>query len=275
VLLLAPFSPATHKSVRPLANDAEYAATEKAVHDFLREGGEGEKLQQMLLKHSDAEWAQGRNWLEGWWLQFAYLLWPDPLPLYSNVFFYFLTIPTGDHIFQAARLLTTFLDAKTKIDKEELPVEFTGNLPMDMSQHKRAFTTARIPGLKGDELRVLPPSNNVLVICNHRLFQIPAVDAAGTKICSQVFERLLRQVWAEAHARMPRVHHSVALLTSEKRPVWAQWRKELERDNAATLEAIDRALLVLVLEDEEPSSHDEALRAIAGGDANNRWFDKV
>ena len=143
-----------------------------------------------------------------------------------------------------------------------------------LTKHKRAFTTARIPGLKGDELRVLEPRNHVVVICNHRLFQIPAVDAAGTKICSHVYERLLRQVWAEAHARLPRVHHSVALLTSEKRPVWAKWRQELERDNRAVLEAIDRALLVLVLEDEEPSSHDDALRAIAGGDANNRWFDK-
>jgi carnitine O-acetyltransferase len=113
-------------SVRPLASDSEYAATEKAVNEFLKEGGDGQALQAMLQQHSDAEWAQGRNWLEAWWLQFAYLMWPDPLPLNSNVFFYFITITPTEHIFQAARLLSTFLSAKDKIDKEELPVEFTG-----------------------------------------------------------------------------------------------------------------------------------------------------
>jgi hypothetical protein len=88
-----------------------------------------------------------------------------------------------------------------------------GSLPMDMSQHKLAFTTARIPGLKGDELRALEPAKHIVVICNHRFYQIPAVDANGTRLCSQVFERLLRQIWAEAHGRMPRVKHSIGLMT--------------------------------------------------------------
>jgi hypothetical protein len=32
-----------------------------------------------------------------------------------------------------------------------------------------------------------------------------------------VFERLLRQVWADAHGKTPRVKHTVGLMTSEKR----------------------------------------------------------
>ncbi len=221
------------------------------MSEFLREGGEGRALQAMLLQHADAEWAQGRNWLERWWLQFAYLMWPDPLPLNSNVFFYFITITPTEHIFQAARLVSTFLDGKDKVDREELPVEFTGekneksfykpkqkfkrkkkgSLPMDMGQHKLAFTTARIPGPNGDELRALEPGKHLVVICNHRFYEIPAADANGTRLCSQVFERLLRQVWADAHGKTPRVKHSVGLMTSEKRPVWAEWRKRLEPEN--------------------------------------------
>ena len=243
--------------------------------EFVRQGGNGEQLQLQLEAYSDAEWAEGRNWLERWWLQFAYLMWPDPLPLHSNVFFLFVTAPSGEHIFQAARLATAFLSAKGKIEREEMPVDFTGSLPMDMSQHRMAFTTARIPGEKGDTLMRHEAEGHMLVLCNHRMFQVNLLDDAGDQVCSQVIESQLRNVWTLAH-QGARQHHGLGLMTSEERPTWARWRAQLERNpqNAEILRVVDRAALVLTLEDEEPAGTDEALRALAGGDASNRWFDK-
>lgn len=214
------------RSVRALATDDEYAATEQAVRVFLE--GDGPTLQRMLLEHSDREWKAGRNWLETWWFEYAYLKWPDPLPLHSNVFFSFLNIPSRDvdHIRQAARIMSCFLSAKGMIEREELPPEMQGNLPLDMSQHKRAFTTVRHPGPTGDTLHVLNPSSQVLVICHHRFYLITAEDARGQPVCAQLLEKQLRSVWSAAHSS-PAPEHSVGMLTSEMRPVRSAVRTRL------------------------------------------------
>ncbi len=57
--------------------------------------------------------------------------------------------------------------------------------------------------------------------------------------------------------------------------MWAAQYAELLPLNGAEFEAIDKAMAVFVLEDTEPASQDEVLRQICGGDASNRWFDKV
>lgn len=151
-----------------------------------------------------------------------------------------------------------------------------GKTPLCMDQHKRAFTTCRIPGEHGDELRVLEPSRDVIVVCCHRFYTIPAYDEEGRRICSRTLLSLLREVWAAAHAA-PRLKHSVGLLTSEQRPVWAKARQQLLQTpvNAESLEAIAKALTLIVLEDDEPESDDHALKLICGGDPSNRFFDKV
>lgn len=261
--------------MRALATDAEYAVTEKRVADFLREGGDGRKLHQMLVDHAEREWKQGRSWLETMWFEWAYLKWPDPLPLHSNVFFYFITIPSRDvdHIKQAARVLSCFLSAKGMIEREELPVEMLGAKPLDMSQHTRAFTTAREPGANGDKLHVLRPSHEVVVVCNHRFYAMAGEDAQGNLVCAKVLERQLRDVWRQAHSG-PRPELSVGLMTTQERPVWAAVRAELLPLNRQVLERIDKALVLIVLEDYEPTSSDDAISHIAAGDASNRWFDK-
>lgn len=53
------------KSLQPLLSDSELAANEGYVKKFLEAGGDGERLQALLVEH--AANTPGGNWLERWW----------------------------------------------------------------------------------------------------------------------------------------------------------------------------------------------------------------
>ena len=59
------------KSVRALLNKEEYAATQKAVQDFVKSGGQGEELQKRLVARRDDP--NHKNWIYEWWNSAAYL----------------------------------------------------------------------------------------------------------------------------------------------------------------------------------------------------------
>ena len=68
-----------------LGNPALIEKTKQYVADFTKPGGLGEVLQSRLVQRSK----EHKNWLEEWWLKYAYLAWPDPIPIYSNYYFMF------------------------------------------------------------------------------------------------------------------------------------------------------------------------------------------
>jgi carnitine O-acetyltransferase len=68
-------------TVKACATPEEYAKTEQYVKDFVKPGGLGEKLQARLKEHDKT--APG-SWLEGWWLQLAYLSWRESVLINSN-----------------------------------------------------------------------------------------------------------------------------------------------------------------------------------------------
>jgi carnitine O-acetyltransferase len=69
----------------------------------------------------------------------------------------------------------------------------------------------------------------------------------------------------------------VGVLTTENRSTWAKVRQQMidaDEGNHATLEAIQRALFVVRLDDGQPQNADEYARVALHGDGRNRWFDK-
>lgn len=51
------------RTLRPLVSPDEYKENEKLVSDFVKPGGQGETLRNLLLKYREGE----LNWLEKWW----------------------------------------------------------------------------------------------------------------------------------------------------------------------------------------------------------------
>jgi len=61
------------RTIVPLVSADELANTKALVAEFLRPGGVGEKLQEMLLQRKADMEKIGKSWLEDWWFKYAYL----------------------------------------------------------------------------------------------------------------------------------------------------------------------------------------------------------
>src|SRR4051812_14977728 len=68
------------KSLHPLLNRDEYAASEKAVAAFQKEGSLGQTLQKRLLARRDDP--TQKNWIYEWGTDAAYLSYRDPVVPY-------------------------------------------------------------------------------------------------------------------------------------------------------------------------------------------------
>jgi carnitine O-acetyltransferase len=91
--------------------------------------------------------------------------------------------------------------------------------------------------------------------------------------------RIMKQILAIKRSASPSDSVApVGLLTAENRTTWAEARQILEQteQNRTTLEAIDKALFMVCLDDSSPTTIDDAgRRFFHGGDGTNRWFDKT
>lgn len=70
----------------------------------------------------------------------------------------------------------------------------------------------------------------------------------------------------------------LSTLTAEERDTWAQIRDDLVAHhpvNAETLEVIDSALFMLVLEDRNPTDMKQRMELSLHGQGSHRWFDKL
>jgi carnitine O-acetyltransferase len=257
--------------VRPLLSEREYTATQHAVAEFARAGGSGKELQSRLLR-----WSETRdNWLEPFWDDW-YLC--DDTPLVVNVSPGFaLTGGDRPQTERAARLLAAAVRVKALVDGEELEPDLDGGAPRCMREYARLFSSTRIPGAARDELRTYPDSRHVVVVHKGRFFALDVLDAHGRACSISELERALRQIVADPRPAEP----SPGVLTTGRRRSWDGVReRHLVGGPAPTrelLEAVEQAILVLVLETGSPPPHPrttDAARLFLHGDARGRWFDK-
>lgn len=126
---LIPF--VTSKSAPFQVNQQEYERIQSIIQDFGKTLGP--QLQQRLLAYAKT---QPDNWLDVWWLRFAYHAWREPLLINSNWFTVFMDHPqqpasllhpklpmvpdghiTPFQIYRSAGLITNALDMKEAIEK--------------------------------------------------------------------------------------------------------------------------------------------------------------
>jgi len=257
----------------------EYEKTKSIVEEFQKPGGRGERLHQKLLARAQSR----RNWLEDWWLKYAYLIYRCPLPV--NISYYFLFDEKENRqdvspTLQGALYIKGALDFRHILDTETLPVDkMRGTVPMDMHQFERLFTTTRNPQKDADTLTFLPPANYVVVLSNNQVFLLDVYhnNDPSKPLSVKELQHQLERIREESRRNTSDIK-SLPALTSEDRDVWAKWKGELERlspSNRENFDAIDRGLFVLSLDEEAPSDSDAAGKLCLAGNAGNRWLDKI
>jgi carnitine O-acetyltransferase len=251
----------------PLLARRAFAATQRVVAEFVEPRGPGERLQERLL-----EWSRSSapdNWLEPFWDEW-YLC--DDTPLVVNMSPGFaLTGGDSPQVERAARLLAAALRVKALVDTEDLEPDLDGGTPRCMREYERLFSTTRISGAVRDELTTYPDSRHVVVLHAGRFFALDVLDAAGRAPSTPALERALGRIVADPASAQP----SPGVLTTGRRRSWAGIR-ERHLLGSELLDAVERAILVLVLEDGSPPGPctEESARLFLHGDGRTRWFDK-
>lgn len=283
-------------SIKPIApNEAHYRETETKALALLQDAQVNE-LQEMLKKRA----SEYSNWLEDWWLEFAYLRSRKPLIPYSNMSAPLPILKEWPWVHdpnvhqsvrrQRAALSTHFqLSFWQMIRQEQMRPMIHKGVPWSMNQFRFLFNTVRRPGEPKDELvswfktasEGLPESLEVIVLHKGHIFSLKPIsllseDGAQVAIMSAPeIERQLEHIedWCSRNGQGP----GVAALTTLERSDWAESRRQLAAlspKNVRILDRIDKALSVLVLDDSEPLSMNEIFRLSMCGDPRNRWADK-
>ncbi|KAF1326975.1 Choline/carnitine o-acyltransferase, partial [Globisporangium splendens] len=268
------------KSVHPLLSEEEYKEAEKMAEDFLKK--EGPKLQFYLYLKS--WWST--NYVTDWWEKYVYLKGRTSLMINSNYYalsnanfeFSVTKKPTA----MAAGLIHEFMLFKQDLDRELLPPQLIrGIVPLCMSQYQRIFSCTRIPGREEDTLKLFHhKSKHVAVLCNGRFFKMPLFEKGqhGRLLSKFEMQRQLKWIKEQSETLGPvgAAEGNLAALTAAGRIEWAENREKFfsEGINKRSLELIESAVFVVVLQDNLPSDWTAMGKDMIHGSGGNRWFDK-
>lgn len=289
-------------SVKPLAEDnAQYDAVCRKADKFLQDP-------RILKSHNEmVEMSKkSRNWLESWWLEYAYLRSRKPLIPYSNMA---APMPITKHwpiisptniveintcrIKRAAMSLYFQLSFWKLLLSECMRPMIHKNVPWTMNQFRYLFNAARIPHKDIDQVKTMfessasgmlskRPFTHIIVLHRGYIFSIDSVvvptDANPKQVCIRPAPQIAKQLeyienWCKSRPLGP----GVGALTTQERSEWADARdhlRSLSAKNARICDKIESAISVLVLDDNIPTTTDEIYRHSVCGDPANRWADK-
>jgi carnitine O-palmitoyltransferase 1 len=165
-------------SVQPLLSPEDFEKTKRAVSEFRKPGGIGEKLQALLIQRAKTE---KTSWLLEWWEKIIYLKGRLPLPIFSNWYGLDRVDPLlRSQPARAANLVNGLLMFKRMLETQALePNRVQGTVPLCMWQYSRIFGTVRIPGEEEDYLETHSKSKHIVVICKDRYFKVNLYDSDG------------------------------------------------------------------------------------------------
>eukprot|EP00331_Platyophrya_macrostoma_P018113 CAMPEP_0176465746 /NCGR_PEP_ID=MMETSP0127-20121128/37477_1 /TAXON_ID=938130 /ORGANISM="Platyophrya macrostoma, Strain WH" /LENGTH=798 /DNA_ID=CAMNT_0017858775 /DNA_START=95 /DNA_END=2491 /DNA_ORIENTATION=+ len=265
------------ESMSALLDEKEAAVVKAELDQFLVQ--EGPKLQ-WYLKY---KYYLSNNYIADWWLDFVYLRGRDSLMINSN--FYGLgmnmDVPTKNQAARAAFNVYMLLHVAQEIAQEKIPpMLIQGLVPMCMQQYVGAFGTTRIPQPVQDKLvhYELSESRHIAILHKGRVFKLRVLTGSEGKPASllqlyDAFEGILRD---ESPANT--FERQLPALTAWDRTKWAREECFLRNPvNRSALESIERALLVVSLDDID-YEYTEFTKLgnlyMHGETGTNRWFDK-
>jgi carnitine O-acetyltransferase len=279
-------------SIEPFATEKELVEAKQLAHDFLKPDGLGKKLQARLQHHDKT---QSENWLENWWLTYAYHIWRDPQCININWGCLAKDHPekppsppkdfkgfTRYQLARASHLIYHMTQLHQSIIDEKFPVDMFGDKTAQcMNQYKNLFGVTRIPEWKVDRLESTFPclSTHIVVLVNGLIFKLDIYKTFpdGTRKINSM-EEIEYQLTQLVNFKEFTKHPDFTHLTGCHRDLWTEFRQGLIKHsytNLQSLETIESALFSVSLDDNVISSDiREQYHATFHGNGSNRWFDK-
>jgi carnitine O-acetyltransferase len=260
------------KSLHPLLNKEEYAASQKAIEAFSKPGSVGHKLQERLVAR--AKDPQHRNWIADWWNEAAYLTYRDPVVPYVSYFYSFRDDRRRRNpAKRAAAITTAALEFKRQVDTKTLEPEYMRKAPIAMSSYQYMFNCSRVAADPADYPEIYGPEGNehIIVIRKNQFWKIPT-HVQGKQLNTTELEAQFNHVYKNADLATP-----VGAITSFPRDEGVTARKHLldaSPSNATSLKDIESASFVVCLDNSNPITLEERARTYWHGDGANRWYDK-
>ncbi|KAK2726998.1 hypothetical protein QYM36_007743 [Artemia franciscana] len=272
-----------YSSLKPLLSLQERKHVKLLLEDFER--GSGKHLQRLLLLKANHQ----KNWLEKWWLDYAYLSIRTPLPGIMNItatlpFHHNIWPPEEGRKFEyAGKTLALIFEFWELLRQERLKPDVSKKKRMfSMDQFRRLFSTTRLPGKDMDQLLCLWKTasegnapNHVAIFCRGHIFIATPFNERNELICWQQWEKLLRNIQREASSFA--YGPGIGCLTSDYRDRWYNNRETLRSIcpiNQKNLELIESAVLAVSIDEDRPRSESECIRYLLAGNPMNRWADK-
>ena len=150
-----------------------------------------------------------------------------------------------------------------------------------MAAFQWLFNACRIPAPKEDYSVKIPETDargdHVVAIRKNRFYKVPITGKDGKRATVEA----LREAFYSIYAMADKEGEGAALgnLTAGNRDHWADARGHLiETDtNVKSLEAVEQAIAVVCLDQDQPSVKDASFSKALwhGGEKSPRWWDKV
>ena len=207
------------KSIHPLLSKDEYAATQRAVEEFIKPGGQGEKLQKRLTAR--AEEPGQKNWLAAWWNETAYMAYRDPVVPYVSYFYSHRDDrKRRDPAKRAAAITTAALDFKKQVDEKTLEPEQMRKLPMTMNAYEWMFNACRVPEKPADRpVKYDAQKHKYIVVARKGSFYKVPTEMGGRRLNTKELEQCFRRVIQIAEETDP-----VGIMTTGNRDDWTEVR---------------------------------------------------
>jgi carnitine O-palmitoyltransferase 1, liver isoform len=269
------------ESVKPILGDKEFFNLKDLGETFIVNNGQ--KINQYLKIRS---WLWSTNYVSDIWEKYVWLRARNSLCINSN--YYMLDFcdfaPSRIGVARAATLTALMVDFHRLLQKEHVePIRIRGIRPICMNQYERMFGTTRIPGKENDVIKHRGDSaKHIVVIRRGVFFKIEVIrwDGRVSKPC-EIEEQFahVKQVADQMHnlGQIKELNGKyLASLTAASRTMWAEVREDnfSEGINKISLDEIETALFVVVLDKESPTTWRERGSLTMHGDGTNRWFDK-
>uniref|UniRef100_UPI00358E9596 carnitine O-palmitoyltransferase 2, mitochondrial-like isoform X2 n=1 Tax=Myxine glutinosa TaxID=7769 RepID=UPI00358E9596 len=140
---------------------------------------------------------------------------------------------------------------------------------MCMSQLNHLFGTCRIPHESRDERQTILGTRHFVVLHKGYTYTCNLFDYLGYILPASTIMGNLHHIMSDSR---PPVQFPVAILTAERRDVWARLRKQLQaQGHGSALSLIESALFCLCLDEQDLK---EDIKQNLFGSGGDRWFDK-
>lgn len=274
-----------YESLKPFGTTEELFNTRQILKKFNQ--GIGAKLQSKLQQRA----AEKKNWLEEWWEAYAYHTLRMPLHPYTAMSTAFKLDIVGIEESQEnclktmARMIYYSIEYWDLLRTERMKPASSngGKIKYSSALFRRFLCTSRIPGESMDKVvsyfksisDAEKPLTHGLVFGKGRIFMFDCLNEDGSYLTPQQILVVLNQI--RGTLDIEGKGDCVPVLTNDYRTTWAKNRQrllEISAKNVEYLRLVESSIVVSVLDENTPNSHEEVAHLAIAGDFHSKWSDR-